>query len=313
MSRRLPSLNALRCFEIVAAQMSVKRAATLLCISESAVSRQIRILEEQLGLALFLRTHNGLDITEAGKALAASVGVAFDEISRTVKSFQRDDDTLTLKVVPTFALRWLYPRLKRFQAQHPLIRLVVQMRWHDMASGDGDAELGIRYGLGNWSENNAIELYPEWLVPVCAPTYLGAHQIRQARDFEELTLLHPLPSRADWQIWSRKWGGGEFNTDGGMEFDVLDMALRSAEAGFGIAISDVILANDSIVAGTLVMPVSKIVQSETSYFLVFSAEQRERRQVRIFCEWIVEEMRATKAMINAFLEEAGTAHGSTPG
>src|SRR5437016_6691269 len=143
---------------MVAAHLSIKKAANALRISESAVSRQVHILEQQLGVALFNRNYKGLEITEAGRVLAASAKGAFDQIASTIDTFKRDQDTVQIKVLPTFALRWLYPRLQRFQAQHPLIRVVVHTRWHDMNSGDGEAQLGIRYGLGNWSPQHATEL-----------------------------------------------------------------------------------------------------------------------------------------------------------
>jgi len=300
MSRRLPSLNALRCFETVAAQLSIRKAAAVLHISESAVSRQVRILEEQLGLVLFRRNPSGLEITEAGKALAASTRGAFDQIARTIDSFQRDQDMIQIKVLPTFAVRWLYPRLRKFQAQNPLIQVAVQTRWHDMISGDGEAELGIRYGLGNWSRDNVTELYPEWLAPVCAPGYLSGRRLETPEDFDRSTLLHPQPGRDDWKVWCAGWGGEAFNTDGGLDFDVLDNALRAAEAGFGIAMSDVLLAHDAIQAGQLVVPLERAVPSGVSYFLVRPPDLSERRQVRLFHEWICDEMADSRRVIDSY-------------
>lgn len=299
MSRRLPSLNALRCFESVAAQLSIKKAANSLRISESAVSRQVRILEEQLGVSLFNRNHSGLEITEAGRALAASAKGAFDQIANTIDSFQRDQDTVHIRVLPTFALRWFYPRLQRFQSQNPLIRVVVHTRWHDMASGDGEAHLGIRYGLGNWSAEHVTELYPEWLTPVCAASYLAGRKLESCEDFDKLTLLHPLPSRDDWRIWSERWGGGKFDTNGGLDFDGLDIALRAAEAGFGIAMTDVVLGNDAIESGQLIAPVKKSVPSDVSYYLVRAPGLSERRQVRLLHEWICDEMSDARRIIKS--------------
>ena len=300
MSRRLPSLNALRCFEIVAQHLSVKKAAISLRISESAVSRQVRILEQQLGVGLFNRTAKGLEITDAGRALATSTKNAFDQIANTVDTFKCDQDTVQIKVLPTFALRWLYPRLQKFQAENPLIRVVVHTRWHDMNSGDGEAHLGIRYGLGDWPPAHAMELYPEWLVPVCAPGYLGTRKLEKAEDFAGLTLLHPLPSRADWNVWSERWGGGRFDTNGGLDFDGLDMALRAAEAGFGIAVTDVVLANDIIESERLVIPIRKCVPSDVSYYLVRAQEFSDRRQVRLVTEWICDEMSDARRILDSY-------------
>ncbi|MFC3051839.1 LysR substrate-binding domain-containing protein [Kordiimonas pumila] len=300
MARRLPSLNALRCFEIVADQMSIKKAANYMRISESAVSRQVRILEEQLGTPLFHRKHSGLEITDVGIALAASTKDAFSQIAKTIETFQRDKDTVQIKVLPTMALRWFYPRLKRFQSQYPLIQVIVQTRWHDMISGDGEAELGIRYGRGNWSPEYVTELYPEWLTPVCAPDYLNGRKLECAADFDKVTLLHPLPSHQDWKMWSERWGGESFNTEDGLDFDVLDMALRAAEAGFGITMSDVVLGADAIESGRLVTPVNIAVPSDISYYLVHPPMQQQRREVRLLREWICDEMSDTKRIISSY-------------
>lgn len=302
MSRRLPSLNALRCFEVVASHLSIKKAAGVLRISESAVSRQVRILEDQLGVALFNRNHNGLEITEAGRALALSARGAFDQIANTIDSFQRDQDTVHIRVLPTFALRWLYPRLQRFQSQNPLIRVVVHTRWHDMVSGDGEAHLGIRYGLGNWAAEHATELYPEWLTPVCASSYLAGRKLESSDDFAKLTLLHPLPSRDDWRVWSERWGGGRFDTNGGLDFDGLDLALQAAEAGFGIAITDVVLGHDALESGQLIAPVKKCVPSDVSYFLVRAPGLSERRQVRLLHDWICDEISDARRIIERYTQ-----------
>ena len=302
MSRRLPSLNALRCFEVVATHRSIKKAAIALHISESAVSRQVRILEQQLGIGLFHRKPNGLEITEVGQALYESTKVAFDRIALTVDEFKCDRDTVQLKVVPTFAMRWLYPRLRKFQDQNPVIHVVVHTRWHDMNPGDGEAHLGIRYGLGNWATQDVQELYPEWLVPVCSPDYLNGRSLQCAEDFNQVTLLHPLPDRTDWGLWAERWGGGTFDTSGGLDFDGLDMALSAAQAGFGIAITDVVLADDLIRSGRLIIPVHKSVPSDQSYYLVRAPEFSDRRQVNLLHEWLCEEITEARRIIDSYRE-----------
>lgn len=294
MYRRLPSLNALRCFEVVAAQTSVKKAAKILNVSESAVSRQVRILEEQLGLTLFVRTHSGLDITEEGRRLATHVKEAFDHISRAIDPLQTDQDVVTLRVIPTFALRWLFPRLRSFHEQYPMIQVVVRTRLDDMTTDEADADLGIRYGLGNFSHEDATELYAERIVPVCAPGHLDAHDPEQA--LTEATLLHPLPDHQDWITWSEKTGI-ELQTRRGLDFDALDMALSAAEAGLGVAIADVVLAHQAIQDGRVMVPLRRAVSTGVSYFLVRRPELRRRRQVKLVEDWIVGEMAEARRII----------------
>jgi LysR family glycine cleavage system transcriptional activator len=297
MSRRLPSVNALKCFEVVAAQMSIRKAAAALRVSESAVSRQVRILEQQLGITLFQRGHNGLEITPEGRILASSTKDAFDQIARTIESFHRDQDVVEIRVLPSFALRWLYPRLRAFQDQHPLVKVMIHTRWHDMISSDNDAELGIRYGLGNWRSEDVTELYAERLVPVCAPDYLSGRELLSVEDLRGATLLHSQPDHQDWKIWALGGEGGEIDTDQGLDFDVLDMALRAAEAGFGITMSDQLLAHDAVQAGQLTMASRRVVASGTSYYLVRPANLNTRRQVRLFHEWLCDEMSSARRML----------------
>ncbi len=297
MYRRLPSLNALRCFEVVAAHTSVKKAAQILSVSESAVSRQVRILEEQLGLSLFLRTHSGLEITEEGRKLATTVKEAFDHIANAIDPSHTDQDIVTLRVIPTFALRWLFPRLRRFHEQYPKIKVVVRTRLNDMTADESDSDLGIRYALGNFSHEDATELYAEWIVPVCAPGHIDADNATQA--LRSATLLHPLPDHQDWITWSEKTGIDLF-TRGGLDFDALDMALTAAQAGLGVAIADVVLAHQAIEDGKLVVPLRHAVPTGVSYYLVRRPALRHRRQVKLVEEWIVSELVESKAIIASY-------------
>lgn len=302
MTRRLPSLNALRCFEIVAAHGSVKRAAQELNISESAVSRQVRILEEQLGLPLFLRTHTGLEITEEGRRIAACLKTAFDHIALTLDPLQADSNVVTLRVIPTFALRWLFPRLRRFHERHPMIRIAVQTRLTDMTQDESEADLGIRYGLGDFSHDNGMELYPEWIVPVCAPAYPDSDD--PERMLRTGTLLHPLPDRQDWLTWSQK-ARIDFPAREGLDFDASDMAMTAAEAGSGIAIADVVLADQAVRDGRLIMPLNIAVPTGVSYFLVRRPDLRRRKQVRLVEDWLMEEIGSARALVAGCADAAG--------
>ncbi|MGI6247511.1 MAG: LysR substrate-binding domain-containing protein [Pseudochelatococcus sp.] len=300
MQRRLPSLNALRCFEVVAAYGSVKGAASVLNISESAISRQVRILEGQLGLALFARTHRGLEITEEGKQIAAVAKTAFDHIAEAIDPLRGDNDVVTLRVIPTFALRWLLPRLRRFHEANPTIRIIVQTRLNDLMQADTGADLGIRYGLGDFSHDHAIALYQEWIVPVCAPGHMRADDPEAG--LKRATLLHPLPDRQDWVTWAEKTGV-DLRAREGLDFDALDMALNAAAAGLGVAIADVVLAEQAIRDGHLIIPIRRAVPTGVSYFLVRRPVLKRRRQVRIVEEWLMDEIGQARSVVAGFANE----------
>jgi LysR family glycine cleavage system transcriptional activator len=263
------------------------------------VSRQVRILEEQLGMRLFLRTHTGLEITDAGKRLAITVKEAFDHIANAISPAHADRDVVTIKVPATFALRWLFPRLKRFNEAYPTIKLVVQTRVNDITQDDADVDLGIRYGLGDFPNEDATELYQEWIVPVCAPGYLDEQQAEHL--IQKATLLHPLPDRQDWVTWSEKTGI-PLRTQEGLDFDAQDLALSAAETGVGVAVADVVLAHGAITRGAISIPIRRAVSTGVSYYLVRRPELRTRRQIIDVEEWIIKENSAALKIIAGYVD-----------
>lgn len=297
MQRKLPSLNAIRYFEVVASQGSVKKAAQILNVSESAISRQVRILEEQLNTVLFDRTNSGLEITRDGQRIARAIKESFDHIESVIAPLQQNANVVTLRVIPTFALRWLFPRLGKFHKQHPTIRIVVQTRLDDMTVDEPQADLGIRYGLGDFPHDYAMELYQEWIAPVCTPEYYDRCNI--VNGYDDATLLHPLPDRQDWLTWSEKTGV-DIHEVKGLDFDALDMALSAAEAGIGVAIADVVLVNHALQEGRITLATDQAVPTGVSYFLVRRPELKKRRQVTIFENWLLGEIREAHAIIRSF-------------
>lgn len=297
MQRKLPSLNAIRYFEVVASQGSVKKAAQFLNVSESAISRQVRILEEQLNTVLFDRTNSGLEITRDGQRIARAIKESFDHIESVIAPLQQNANVVTLRVIPTFALRWLFPRLGKFHKQHPTIRIVVQTRLDDMTVDEPQADLGIRYGLGDFPHDYAMELYQEWIAPVCTPEYYDRCNI--VNGYDDATLLHPLPDRQDWLTWSEKTGV-DIHEVKGLDFDALDMALSAAEAGIGVAIADVVLVNHALQEGRITFATDQAAPTGVSYFLVRRPELKKRRQVTIFENWLLGEIREAHAIIRSF-------------
>jgi LysR family glycine cleavage system transcriptional activator len=202
---RLPALTALRAFEAAARLGSVTAAATELSVTQGAVSRQIRLLEEDLGQALFRRLHRGLELTAGGEKLSLSLSDAFAQIGHAVADLKRPNDVVSVKAAPTFAIRWLLPRLVRFRRAHPAIKLVVATAWHEVDLVRESFDCGIT-GCGAPQVRNPhyiwLELVKETILPVCTPAYarkMGAPH--SAADFARHTLLHPTPDRSDWRLW----------------------------------------------------------------------------------------------------------------
>ena len=297
MQRKLPSLNAMRYFEVVASTGSIKKAAETLCVSESAISRQVRLLEEQLNTLLFERTKRGLLITRDGTRIARAIRESLDHLENVVAPFQQSQDVVTLRVIPTFALRWLFPRLRKFHDEYANIKVVVQTRLDDMTSDESHADLGIRYGIGDFSNEHAMELYREWIAPVSAPDYYERNNVHVG--FENGVILHPMPDRQDWLTWSEKTGIDIRKADS-LDFDALDMALSAAEAGIGIAISDVVLSDQAVREGRLSILEEQAVSTGVSYFLVRRAEMRKRRQVTVFENWLLHEIQEARSIVRKY-------------
>jgi LysR family glycine cleavage system transcriptional activator len=302
---RLPALTALRAFEAAARLGSITAAAIELSVTQGAVSRQIRLLEEDLGQALFRRLHRGLELTAGGHKLSLSLSDAFAQIGHAVADLKRPDDVVSVKAAPTFAIRWLLPRLVRFRRAHPAIKVEVATAWHEIDLERESFDCGIT-GCGAPQVRSAhhvwVELVKETILPVCTPAYarkMGAPH--SAADFARHTLLHPTPDRSDWRLWMEGWGGGRFDVTGGQTFDTIDLAIRAAEAGLGVAIAELSLLADQIELGQLVTPVPVAVPAGLSNWFVCRANIAERPAVRTFRDWLVAEAGKTREWSDAWL------------
>lgn len=292
---RLPSLTALKTFETAARLGGVTRAAEELNVTQSAVSRQIRLLEQELGVSLFRRVHRGVVLSAEGERLAATLHDAFNRIAEGVDRLQRDPWTLKIRVPPTFGVRWLWPRLRQFEAAHPKVTAEVSMLWACTDPGDGGFDLGVRLRPGAWPAENLTELFEERLAPVCSPAFIaGRKPPASGADFERFPLLH-CANHHDWRLWSRNWSGGPFDCEHGETFDTLDFALRAAEAGRGVAVTDLAMAEDDIAAGRLQVLVPEAVSNGHVYYLVSPDPHTERPAVRLFRKWIVAQADETRA------------------
>jgi len=295
MSRRLPSLTALKAFEATARLGGPTRAAEELNVTQSAVSRHVRALETELKLPLFRRVHRGVVPTDEGRALATALGRAFDQVAETIERLTRDVSALKLRVLPTIGVRWLWPRLAGFEALNPGLKLNVDILWHHMPPDDGEHDCGIRGNVGPWPEEQVVALMTERLIPVCSPDFIAAQPLpATAAEFERAPLLHGSTDRRDWRIWARSWSGGDFDIGHGTTFDMLDLALRAAEAGRGIAVADLHLVGDELASGRLVAPWPETVDTGDTYVFVAHAAAGHPALASLR-DWLVAEAAATKA------------------
>jgi LysR family transcriptional regulator, glycine cleavage system transcriptional activator len=292
---RLPSLNALRTFEAIARLGSMNDAAEELHVTQSAVSRQLRTLEEELGVLLFRRVHRGLVLTPKGQALAATLGEALDLISEGVERIARSSELLKIRVPPTFGIRWLMPRLSRFETRHPEWTIEVNLVWVNFKPTDRGYDAGIVLGSTSWPDACLTFLFTERITPVCSPAFLEKHGPPKTADhFKALQLLHSQfrsPDPGDWNRWARGWGGGWLDTNRGETFDTLDLSLRAAEAGRGIAMADLVMIEDDLALGRLVLTCPDAVVAGESYYFVETDPGEGSHIALAFREWLLDEAR----------------------
>jgi LysR family glycine cleavage system transcriptional activator len=292
---RLPSLNALRTFEAVARLGSMDQAARELFVTQSAVSRQVRLLEREIGIPLFRRVHRGLVLTAKGQELAKTLQEAFKLVASGVERLTKPSERLTVRSPPTFGIRWLMPRLPRFEALHPDWKVEINITWHEIGPDTLKHDVGIRCDPGPWPGKCLTPLMVERLTPVCSPKLLETWPLsRRAADFEKVPLLHCSYPGCDWLQWARQWGGEPFDVNHGETFDMLDLALRAAEAGRGVAMADLGMIEDDLALGRLVAPFPDIVVPGEAYVFVQPDPERSSPLALAFRDWLVEETRKSQ-------------------
>jgi LysR family glycine cleavage system transcriptional activator len=300
MRRRLPSLNALRAFEAAARHMSYKAAAEELCVSQSAVSHQVKGLEDALGITLFVRKVRGLELTAAGKLYMPVLSVAFDGIAEgTARLLQgRSDSVLTLQVYSTFTMRWLLPRLSRFQEACPGFRVHLHTAQQDPQFSQADIDAAIIIGQPEQPGVHYEPLFVCELFPVCSPAYLADHpELREPADLAGQDLLQVYPSADDWPAWFRAHCLDVPPQPAGLRFESYDVALASAVRGIGVALGQQPYMERDLKAGTLVevFP-GKRVTNPNRWFLACRNEMRVQAKFLAFARWLLAEVAADESL-----------------
>lgn len=304
MNRRLPSLRSLRAFEAAARQESFTQAAAELFVTHAAVSRQIRDLEEWLGVKLFRRTGRGVRLTAEGERLGQRLTPVFDEMAEAVSEAMAEaagPRELSVTVHTAFAARWLVPRLGRFVTEHPGIDINLDPNDAYANFRSDPAEIGIRIGDGNWEDVDAELLVRLVVFPVCSPDLLKRGRLENPRDLKHFTLLHE-ESREWWEEWLEVAGAGEVDGRRGPMFQG-HLAIEAAEGGQGLALADNVLAIDSLMEGWLVRPFS-IDLPQDAYYLVKPPGLRESPAAAAFREWVKAEMALSEAQFSGLLSGA---------
>jgi LysR family glycine cleavage system transcriptional activator len=296
MRRSLPPLNALRSFDAAARHQSFTRAAEELCVTQGAVSHQVKALEIQLGLQLFKRTRNGLVITETGRDYLAVVRDVFDRLELATDSLQQRQrsGTITVSTSPDFAAKWLVSRLGRFAEAYPEIDLKLAALMHRVDFAREDVDIAIRHGDGQWPELDAVNLSAEELFPVCSPSLLTSRGgLHEPEDVLKFPLLH-LDDRHDWSRWLQAAGHSGEGQLHGPVLNHASMLIDAAIEGQGIALARTVLAASDLIAGRLVRPFRAAIPLRNTYWIVCPKATRALPKIVAFRDWLFEEVAADR-------------------
>jgi LysR family transcriptional regulator, glycine cleavage system transcriptional activator len=309
---RFPPLNALRAFEAAARVLSFKKAAKELHVTPGAVSHQVKLLEDHLGVALFRRLTRALELTPEAQAMLPKVREGLECLQAAVDQVRaRDRSTaLTVMAPPGFATRWLVPRLSRFTNAYPDIELHVASRHAmidageaelEVPGGEGPPSLMVRFGRGRYPGLQVDEVFSAVYVPVCSPRLLkGAHPLRKPGDLRFHTLLHDDTvveegARPSWDDFLASVGIDDIDTSRGPHFSDASLSVEAAIEGMGVTLAMKPLVRPEIEAGRLAMPFDISAPTSYSYYLLTPENDTDKGSVNAFRDWLLDEAAPERA------------------
>jgi len=300
--RQLPPLKGLRAFEAAARHLSFSRAADELFVTPAAISHQIKGLEDYLGVTLFRRLPRAVHLTDEAQLVLPSISEAFDKLDQAASMLKENKTSgiLTVTSAPTFAAKWLLPRLSDFSALYPDINVRLDARLETVDFDREGVDVGVRLGSGNYPGMHVDPLFNETVVPVCHPKYLeGPNALREPSDLKHHVLLHvdwgrkiegPVP---DWMMWLRSANVDDVDSTRGPVFTVEEMAIAAAVRGTGIALASVYAVRDEVENGTLVVPFEQSIEAGVSYWVVAPERTANNAKVKAFRDWILKTAKET--------------------
>src|SRR5512134_2552261 len=312
MYARLPPLNALKAFEAAGRHLSLKKAAGELNVTPAAVSHQIKALEDYLGVKLFLRRNRGLELTDAARECLPKLREGFDSLTQAVERLRarKGGGMLTVSAAPSFAARWLMPRLHRFLESHPEIDVRISARLRQSAEGGrrgaaaeratvdawlSDSDVAILYGRGDYPGFAVDKLFDLSVTPICSPRLLTdpEHPLLRPADLKHHLLLHDdtgdlYDGVSFWDVWLKAAGVQDVDLSHGAHFSHAVLAFEAAAEGHGVVATMPLLAETDLNAVRLVTPFALRAPLQSSYYLVRDVA-RARPDVVAFRKWLLEE------------------------
>lgn len=291
--RQLPSLNALKAFEACARHCSFTLAAEELLVTQSAISRQVRALESYLGVQLFLRQPRRIELTEQGRTLLPVLTHIFDRLASLTVEVQRAARKVRIKLPPTFAIRWLIPRLHQFERQNPGVEVLLNTGWNpvDFMMEDFDAGIVCESDLHRFDHQTKSALIAEERVtPVCAPELLEhSPAIHSPADLSHFTMLHGSELFDVWGAWFKAIGHEPPANERSQMFDLMDTAVHAAARGIGVALATPQFIAEDISLGRLVVLLPEAAPVLSGYYLVWPQRSATHQGVAKIRDWLTGE------------------------
>ncbi len=288
--RRLPPLNSLRAFEAAARFESFNRAGEALHVTPSAVSHQIKGLEQFLGVELFQRSPRSVALTRAGLTYLPPIRDALEQIGVATEQILQHESRsiLTVSTTPAFAVGWLLPRLAEFQLEHPSleVRLDTSIQFADFETSDVD--LCIRYTAQQaFPDLKAWRVLREELIPVCSPGFARRHDLRSPEDLRRVPLLHTYPHMGQWRSWLAAAGVEGIDAEAGQKFANDAIAVEAAASGLGVAVADRLLLRRQLEEGRVVAPFDVSSGGDHAYHLLYPPEYERDPRITAFRDWVL--------------------------
>ena len=310
--RRLPPLNALRAFEAAARHLNFSRAAEELSVTPGAVSQQIQNLEDYVGAALFKRTPKGLLLTDAAQTALPALREAFDRLAEAASLLTAavDGRRLSITAAPSFAAKWLVPRLGKFEEAHPQVDVWLSAGMELVDLSAGEVDLAIRYGSGRYPGLEVTPLMSETVLAVASPELMARTPLNEPADLVNHILLHDGSAELDascpdWAMWLAARGLKTVDGSRGPRFNQSSLVIEAAANGRGVALAKRTLAQADLEAGRLVAPLQIATAGDFAYYLVHPKAKGRLPQVKAFTAWITAEAQAHEAALRAIDNGAG--------
>lgn len=299
--RDLPPLRALMAFESAARLGSFRAAAGDLGITRSAVSHQVKLLEDRLGLQLFRRDARRAELTTVGQSYFPTVREAFDQIEAHTRAIRPSvvDHELTIQVYVTVALKWLIPRLHDFERRFPDMKVRLSTSYIDWDFDERNVDVGVVLARNKSPNHYYAPLFQSMLMPVCAPALLqGPNALRTPDDLKKHKLIDVYTAEEDWQLWLEQAGVKTVKPSNRLSVDSYILAQEAAIEGRGVAMTIGPFATEEIKMGRLVQPFPLCVPHKHQWYFACNSEHRKKPKVRRFEEWLMKQVAADPALSN---------------